>query len=623
MATNADEMDLSLASEFAPAGREDWLREVDAVLKGRDFDKVLGSRTDDGLAIAPLYGADGAAGPILGRPQGVAWEVCQLFANPDPDAVNEAILRDLAGGVGAVLLALEAPGQSGIAIDNAGDLARTLAGVDLAAAPVRLRPGARYREAGEWLTTVWRDARAEPGSIRGAVNADPAGTLAQTGALPVSVDDALNEAATLAKTMGPEFPAATALCADGRIYHEAGASEAQELACALATAASYLRAQDKAGIEPQAGLRQIAMCLAADADQFLTMAKFRAARAVWTHMVEACGVEASKAPLTLHAETSARMLTRRDPWVNMLRVCVACFAAGTGGADIVTARPFTAAIGLPDRLARRIARNTQTILQAESSLTQVTDPSRGAGYVMTLSDDLAGAAWAMFQEIEKQGGIIEALSKGTIQSQIKETAEARDSAIAKRRISITGVNEYPNLAETPPQVAPRRDAPAPDGVATIEPLPPRALSEPFDRLRDASDAKLASDGSRPGVFLANLGTPADFTARASFAQNLFAAGGIEAIAGEGTDRADAVAEAFKASGAAIVCLCSSDDIYRDFAVETARALADAGAKHIYLAGHPGEQREVYEKAGIGTFIHMGCDVLEVLEAAHDKLGIAS
>ncbi len=335
--------------------------------------------------------------------------------------------------------------------------------------------------------------------------------------------------------------------ADGRIIHNAGGSEAQELAFALASAVAYLRALEAGGIALEAARDAIYFRLSADADQFLTMAKFRAARKLWARIEAACGLAPKPALLT--AETAWRMMTRRDPYVNMLRNAIAVAAAGFGGADAITVLPHTAPLGLPDAFARRAARNTQLVLLEESNLARVADPAAGSGAIEALTQQLCAAAWSIFQEIEKAGGAWAALQSGSIQNNVAAVRAERQKAVARGKDMLTGTNAYPDC--TKPcravlDVAPanrRRKKPA---TVTAEALPRIRLAEPFEQLRERSDKILAKTGARPKIFLATLGTPADFTARASFAKNFFEAGGIEAVGSDGD--APALAAAFKSAG---------------------------------------------------------------------------
>jgi methylmalonyl-CoA mutase len=302
----------------------------------------------------------------------------------------------------------------------------------------------------------------------------------------------------------------------------------------------------------------------------------------------------------------------------MLRTTIAVTAAGVGGADSITVLPFTAALGLPDRFARRVARNQQLILLEESNLYRVADPAAGSGGIEALTSELTKAAWALVQDIERTGGVAAALEQGLIQTTVAATRAARQAAVAKRRDALTGVSDYPSLSERSVKVLNiARVAPA-QQAAQFEPLPSLRLAEPFERLRDASDATLTRTGTRPKVFLANLGRPSDFTARATFAKNFYEAGGIETIGNDGFKNRDDMLAAFKASGARLACLCSSDKVYAADAADAAQALSTAGAV-VHLAGRPGEHEAAWNAAGVKAYIYVGCDVLATLTAAHDKV----
>jgi methylmalonyl-CoA mutase len=350
------------------------------------------------------------------------------------------------------------------------------------------------------------------------------------------------------------------------------------------------------------------------------MAKFRALRLLWARVEQSCGL--TPKPAFIAAETAWRMLTRRDPYVNMLRATIATFSAGLGGADSITVLPHTLALGLPDPFARRAARNTQLVLLEESNLAKVGDPAAGSGGIETLTQELCKATWPLFQEIEKAGGAFAALEQNLIQRKVAATRAVREAALAKRKEVLTGASEFPNLREADVAVLDAKPvALAPDGNAkvTFEALPPMRLAAPFEALRDKSDNVLKKTGARPKVFLASLGTPADFTARATFAKSFFETGGIEAIDTEGFSDPAALAAAFKASGAALACICSSDKVYAGHAVAAAKALQAAAARHIYLAGRPGEQEAGYRVAGVNDFVFAGGDALAALQDAYRRM----
>jgi methylmalonyl-CoA mutase len=616
----------ALAAELKTPTREAWLALVGKVLKGAEFEKRLVSRTADGLAIQPLYtrsdAVDGAA--AVGRsgwyPGG--WDVRQLYAEHDPQAANVAILQDLEGGATSMLLQIEAPGQPGLP-DDAATFGTALRGALVKGAAVALDARENALDAAGSLIETWRASGIGENERRGAFNYDPLGVLAETGALTHPVRRACEIAARLASDTR-SMSHVTALLADGRPYHEAGGSEAQELAAMLATLVAYLRASEGAGLRPRAALGKTALALGADADLFLTIAKFRAARRLVARVAEACGAGSAAEAIQLTASTSGRMMARRDPWVNLLRTTVACAGAAFGGAEAITVLPFTWALGRPDAFARRIARNTQLVLQEESAAARVIDPAHGSWYVERLTDDLAEAAWALFQEIEAKGGMAAALESGFIQDQIAHVAELRAGDIAHGRVELTGVSAFPRLGDDGVRVEPHApfDPVVPNG-ASVRPLAPRRLAEPFETLRDAADAHLARTGRRPQVFLACLGDLAVHAARSTWMRNYLAAGGIEAVASAPLHTSAEAGTAFAASGARIACLCSSDQVYAELAEATAGALKQAGANTVLLAGRPKDQEAALRGAGVDAFIVAGGNAVATLTKLHSALGIRS
>jgi methylmalonyl-CoA mutase len=613
---------LSLAAEFPVARRKQWLALVDSVLKGWPFERLT-SRTYDGLAIEPLYGRAAAASTIVARAPAAPWQMLQRVDHPDPAAANEQALHDLENGAsGLSVVFAGAVGAHGFGLPPTADaLERALDGVFLdagVAIELDLTPQAKDAALGLAQRVVRRGIA--PAAVDIRFGFDPLGAQAMSGSslLPwrdlAPIFSGILGELSRQGFRGPFAPA------DGRVIHASGGSEAQELAFVLAVAVSYLRALEAAGIALDAARRMLFFRLAADADQFLTIAKFRALRQLWARVEEACGL--TPQPIFISAETAWRMMTRRDPYVNMLRTTVAVFSAAVGGADAITVLPFTAALGLPDRFARRVARNTQLILADESNLAKVADPAAGTGAFEDLTDQLARAAWTLFQDIEKVGGIEDALARGLVQEKVAQVRSEREKAIAHRREALTGTSEFPHLAEAPVSVldvAPFALPPAaPEGLS-FRPLAPVRLAEPYEALRDASDRMLADSGARPKAFLANLGKPSDFLTRATFAKNFFEAGGIEAMSNDGFASHAEMAAAFQASGARLACLCSSDALYATEAASAAEALTRAGALQLCLAGRPGELEAPLRAAGVQTFVYAGGNALATLRSIHDIL----
>src|ERR1700686_1573181 len=534
----------------------------------------------------PLYARDGAATALGGRAPGAAWTVMQRVDHPDPAAANAQALDDLQNGAtGLVLVFPGSVSANGFGLDpSPATLKRALDGVDLTAVAIDLNLSPATRRVVRDFAALVKSRGIEPSRVDLRASINPIGGYAASGRGPRPwAELAPSFAAMVDELVGAGFRGPFAV-ADGRIIHNAGGSEAQELAFALASAVAYLRALEARGMALAAARDAIYFRLSADADQFLTMAKFRAARKLWARIEQACGL--APKPVMIAAETAWRMMTKRDPYANMLRTTIAVAAAGLGGADSITALPHTAGLGLPDGFARRAARNTPLVLLEESNLARIGDPAAGSGALEAMTQELCTAAWSAFREIEQAGGAWAALETGLIQRHAAAVRAERERAVACRTDILTGTNEYPNINEVLPAVLDVAPAALPkdDAAVVAAALPRIRLAEPFEKLRDASDKILAATGARPKVFLATLGKPADFNARANFAKNFFEAGGIAAAGGE--DGASPLAAAFKASGAALACLCGSDKTYDSEAEAAAAARKAAGARSVYLAGRP-------------------------------------
>ena len=614
--------DLPLAADFPPATHDDWRKLVDGVLKGAPFEKLVG-KTCDGLAIEPIYPRAKGASPIAGRAAAAPWQIMQRIDHPDTGRANAQARHDLENGAtGLVLVCAGANGAHGFGLEPSAEaIEKVLDGIFIdAGISIELEIGPQSRMAAIHLAEFVKRKGIVPAACDIRFGLDPIGACAVWGSSPYAwpeIVPAVTGAIKGLVAMGFRGPFAAA---DGRLIHASGGSEVQELAFVLATAVAYLRAIEGAGVALEDAQNMIYARLSADADQFLTLAKFRALRLLWARVEQACGL--APKPLFISAETAWRMLTRRDPYVNMLRATMATFSAGLAGANAITVLPHTQAVGLPDAFARRLARNTQLILLEESNLAKVTDPAAGSGGIENLTQALCEAAWALFQEVEKAGGVFAALEQNLIQRKVTATRAMREQNIARRKDVLTGATKFPNLHEAYVAVIdakPVELAPYGEAKFTFDALAPMRLAVPFEALRDRSDEILKAKGKRPGVFLANLGSAADFTARATFAKSLFETGGIEAIDSEGFADPTALAAAFKASGAALVCLCSSDKVYALQAEAAAKALQNAGAKHIYLAGRPGEHETALRSAGVNEFIFAGADALGVLREAYRRM----
>ena len=604
---------LELAGEFPPASRAQWQGLVGAVLGKSGIETLaepelaLAGTTYDGISLAPLYTAeDSSADPGLpGRPPHVrgrtldglsalGWDVRQRHADPDAVAANREVLADLFNGVTSLWLGV---GAGAIAV---ADLGRVLDGVHLDLTPIALDAGPETVAASHALLDLAAAAGVSAAELSGTLGADPIGARARTG---TAAD--LGVLGVLAGELA-DYPNLRAVTVDATVYHDAGGSDSDELAIAASTGVAYLGALVDSGLGVEQALARLEFRYAVGADQFASIAKLRAARRVWDRIAELSGAAPQARGQRQHASTSAAMMTRRDPWVNLLRTTIACFAAAIGGAEVISVAPFDAAIGRSDAFARRIARNTHSILHDEASLARVTDAAGGSWYVESRTEQLAELAWAKFRALEGSGGALAALEDGAIATLLGQTRQQRAHNIATRQDPITGVSEFADVAEQPVQRPP--SAPPVAGL-----LPTIRYAEQFEALRDRSDAHLVRTGSRPTVFLAALGPVGAHSARLAFAGNLFQAAGIEVVAGLGEP--GELAAALTAAGLSVACLCSSDKVYADAAVgaaPSAKALKDAGVRLLWLAGQPGPRQPAEVAAGVDGFVFAGCDAIEAL-----------
>jgi methylmalonyl-CoA mutase len=546
---------------------------------GSEPERLLDSPTYDGFPVRPLYtGLDALSEPPLPgqwpfvrggdalRDVKSGWKVAETFpigAAQELADGNDAVLSALADGVSALVLRV---GARGVA---AKELDRLLEGVFLDLVPVILYAGTEYVAATDAvlaLVTDLDDDRRARLSID--LGADPL-----TAPLASRPDAGVDEVVATAARAATYDGGVRAVTVDGSTLHDLGASASWELAGAVAAGVDYLRVLGASGLSVRDSLRQISFRFSADDDQFMTIAKFRAARQLWARVADVVG-EPDAGAATVNAVTSAPMMTQRDPWVNMLRTTLAVFAAGVGGADSILVLPFDAAIdgGMPGTarsFARRMARNTQLVLLEEAHVGRVLDPGGGSWLVEDLTKELAETAWTHFQDIESRGGFVEA--RNHVAEEIARVRDRRSDDIAHRRTAITGVNEYPNLGEAA--------LPASDLAAV-----PARYAAAFEALRDRSDAHLAATGARPTAVLLPLGPLAEHNIRTTFAANLLASGGVHTV-NPGTVDADGVADAVAAAGSPIVAvICGTDARYGADVSDVTEAARAAGVSHVYLAG---------------------------------------
>ncbi|MBL9138584.1 MAG: acyl-CoA mutase large subunit family protein [Verrucomicrobiales bacterium] len=707
----------ALLTEFPAVTPDQWKALVESELKGAPFDKKMFSTSYEGIVARPIYRPEDAAGLAhMGSLPGFApyvrgtradgylkkpWEVSQEIAEPGAAAFNDTARAGLARGLTALNVVLDratrngadpdwAPsdevGLGGLSLALMEDLNRALDGIDLATVPLFIRSGASGLPCAALLVALARKRQVDLHLLRGCIEIDPLGVLAHSGQLPQSLDGAYREMAALTSWAAVNAPGLQTLCVHSRAWHESGGSAVQELAFTLATALDYLRAMHVRGLGVDLVAPRMRFAFTVGTQFFTEIAKLRAARLLWSRLISSLGGSEEAQKASVHVRTSQFNKTVYDPYVNMLRTTVEAFAGVLGGCDSMQVGPFDEILRSPGEFSQRIARNQQLVLREECHLTRVIDPAGGSWYIENLTDDLARRAWALFQEVEKRGGMAAALTSGWPQVEVSKTAEKRLENVARRRESVVGTNVYANPGEKPldipgtdaaafykrraQQVASARTsadegqhqavmdqlaqvvggsgpalfeacARAASAGATLgeitravriqdRPNPPitpvclTRVSSQFEGLRTSVDRRAAADGRRPAVFLANLGPLKQHKARADFARGFFEVAGFEVVNPQGFKTPAEAAAAAHASGAEVVCICSTDETYPELVPPLAREVREGRPGVVLvLAGFPADQVDQHRASGIDEFIHIRANALEVLSQISKRLGITA
>ena len=698
-------------SEFPPTPYEEWRKVVDKFLKGAPFEKRLITKTYEEIDLQPMYRREDVAGlPHLDSLPGFApylrgtsplgyvtqsWDVAQELPCATPAEFNAALCADMSRGQNAVNLVLDHPtlsgvdadqaeaaqvGKGGLSISSVADLAQALNGVDLETTPIYIQASASALTFTALLAALVKQQGKSLAKVRGAVGMDPLSQLARDGHLSRDLDGIYGVMAQLTGWAVANAPQLQTITVQGHPYHNGGASTTQELAFALATAVEYIRAMQNRGLSIDDIAPRIRFSLSVGTNFFMEIARLRAARLLWAKIVKAFGGSDEAQKMSLHARTSSWNQTVYDPHVNLLRATTEAFSSAVGGCDSLHISPFDELLRTPDEFSRRIARNTHTVLREESHITRTVDPAGGSWYVENLTDSVGRKAWALFQDIEKQGGMVKALEAGWPQKQVADTAAKRAANIAKRKDIFVGSNMYPNLKETrlePEAVdfaarqatratalsqyranayadkkqaaldalaqggnkveaaiqaalagatlgeiaqAARADAKA---RVTITPICAYRGAQAFETLREAAEAFVARTGQRPQVFLATMGPLTQHKGRADFATAFLAVGGIETIYPAGFETADEAADAALASGAPAVVICSTDPTYPELVPPLAQKLKQANPGLIVLlAGYPADHVEAFKAAGVDDFIHLAANCQSLLSTLQKKMGVA-
>lgn len=623
---------------------QQWREAVEKTLGGQPLDEALTSKTLDDITISPLYQQQNPTTALASSH--AQWRIAQTFA-PEPadntgnGTLNTDILDALAGGVSSI--ELNQPGNTVEQLDL------LLTGVFPEMIHLSLPPAADNLADAALLEGLWRQRGLPLDSIRGAFNADPLGSLALTGR---STDQHYAASLSdLAAHTQQHLPQVSSVCVDTSPYHNAGASEAQELGFALASATEYLRSLTAAGMEINAAASQMVFRYSLDSDFFLSVAKMRAARHLWQQVLTHCGVSGS-ATIALDAQSGIRCLSARDPWVNILRVTSQAFAAMVGGANSFNSAPYDINLEKQSNLGRRIARNTQLILTEESHIGAVSDPLRGSGFIEDLTQQLCHKAWAIFQDIESRNGMWDTLQTDYIVDAVGQTRDTRRQAVAQGRTAIIGVTEYPDTAEQAfssvaqgqqPSTASqgnRNEAKLTTQTERVNALLNgsnrqnidtshlynNAVAPALTAFRDAAlfenmltrcQRHTAENATAPTVLLVTLGNASDFTARTTYCRNFFAIAGVNTI----TIALDELSDQH-VNNTPITVLCSSNKQYANTATDACKKISAYSDSEIWLAGKAGELEHQLMENGMTQQIHTQCDKAELLNRALELLAVA-
>ena len=627
--------------EFAPQAYAEWKEEAIASLKGAPFDKKLLSKTYEGITLEPLYTAEHAAafsaknglpgadhylrGTSAAGYSAKPWLIAQKGDSASPLEANDLLRRDLEKGVSAICF----DPQCSPELSTLDDMKTLLDGIEIVKYPFQVFCGASAAPTLGLLAAYAEQVGIEPAALSGVIGADPLGSLARQGATCGSMESYYDQMAACLRWAGKKTPLMKTIFIQGSVYHEGGASAVQELAAMFAAAVAYLDALAERGFSVDEIAGKMAFSFQLGADFFMEIAKLRAARLMWAHIIEAYGGGEEAAKLDCRAATSHFTATVYDPYVNILRATTQAFSGVVGGAGGLTVEPFDAAVRLSDEHSRRIARNIQVMMQNEFNLNTPVDPVGGSWYVETLTAQLAEAAWRELQRIEEQGGLLASLKSGALQAAIAATLNERFKKLSTRADRAVGSNMYANTQETRLSAAgralPANDcgSDCEDSGETVAAIAPHRWTEQFEALRVKTEEHTAKTGEKFKVFLANMGPLSQHKARADFTTGFMEVGGFEVLKNDGFDSIEAAAEAAIASGAQAAVICSTDDTYPDLVPPLARAIK-AKAPHmlVLLAGLPApEFKDAYTEAGMDDCIHIKADCLSMIRKIQQAGGV--
>jgi len=708
------EINTDLINDFPLPSYEDWKKQVEADLKGESFEKKLVTKTYEGIDLQPLYtSSDLKDIPHLNNMPGYndylrgtnasgycnrSWEISQEYSLPLPEDLNIAIKADLQRGLTSININLDNPTQLGLDADQSktGEVGKgglSISGVkkmqvlfkdiDLTNQPVHINGGFSALPVTLLFAAYLNESLTSLINIKGSIISDPYSYLLTNGSLPFSLNHIFDEIKLTTELMIKSNSPIKTIGVSGMVYNNAGANAVQELAFTFSTAVEYMNEMIARGLNAEDAAKRIKFTYGIGSFYFMEIAKLRAVRFLWSKILEAYNISEENRKIYIHCKTAQFNQTYFDPFVNTLRTTTETFSAIVGGADSIHTNAYDEAFSLPDDFSSRLARNTQIILKEESHLDQVIDAAGGSFFVEKLTDDIAQAAWKLFQKIDEDGGMLKAIQSGFVHDEISAIADAKKKDAAKRKSVLVGTNMYANpkeeLLETKKvdldavykkrveyiqkyritgndkkhnlileklqkiaddksynlidnaidafldgaslgEISKSIRTSAKEGEK-VKPLLQFRIAEIFEELRFTAENIKVKTGCKPKVFLATMGSIKQFKARADFARAFFEIGGFEIIYPNGFDTTNEAIKSALESKAEVVVICSTDETYPQLVPLIVKGIKDESPDtKVILAGYPKEQIEEHNKSGIDDFIYVGADVYKVLNSLLKRVG---
>lgn len=666
--------------QFPPVTREVWEKKAVEDLKGGDYD-TLRWRPYEGFEIEPFYLKDdldslsylidSAPGEYPysrgAKTDDNDWEVCEYISVSSVEGANKVSLKAMEAGACALTFQCNYDQNSitGIPLQNSNDMQVLLSDIPVNTISVNFEPGS----AGPEILSLFLSECLKKGfstkELKGNMFYDPLRDLSIKGSSDIPLDTIYRDISSLIRYADSKLPGYRCLCVDSSEFHESGGSTVQELAFTLSKGVEYMVRLTELGMDPGVVAGNIVFSFPVGSSYFMEVAKFRAARILWSKLVSEFSRDKKlTGAMHIHARTDMWNKTIYDPYVNMLRGTVECMIAAVSGCSSFTVIPMDRIYETPTEFTRRMAANTQHIIKEESYINRVIDPVAGSYYVENLTDLMVQDAFKLFLETEENGGFAESLRSGFIQDRISQTAESKNRDIEKRKLVLLGTNRFPDNNEKmlkylandnlTSEIVLTGNEPNDEEKEGIEELiktfengdvnvgdcirlkisgdGPKVrqlvryrAAEVFERIRLATEKYVGDDQSkRPKVFLLKFGNLAARNARASFARNLFGCAGYEILEDPGYEDIDKGTEAALDSGSAIVVLCSSDKQYPDNAAAVCSKINDNRPDiRIILAGYPKDHVEDMKNSGVDDFIYSGCNAVKILEKYQKTLGVIS